>query len=77
MDLGTLRVKEVAELLQVTPWQVYEMVKQGRIPAVHVGRAVRIPRKQFAEWVAKGGDRGEHYVIRCQQVKVRRVLQGM
>lgn len=62
----TLKVKEVAEILRVTPWQVYEMARQGRLPVVHVGRAVRIPRKEFTEWMSKGGEKAGRntYAIR-------------
>lgn len=39
-----LTVKEVAALLRVGRWSVYEAVKSGEIKAIHVGRSVRIPR---------------------------------
>lgn len=44
LDVGT-----VAELLGVSRWAVYEAVKKGELPALHVGRAVRIPRRPLLE----------------------------
>jgi excisionase family DNA binding protein len=37
-----LVVEEVATLLQLSPRQVRRMIADGRLTAVHVGRAVRI-----------------------------------
>ncbi len=44
LDVGT-----VAELLGVSRWLVYEAVKRGQIPALHVGRTVRVPRRAVLE----------------------------
>ncbi len=38
-----LRMPEVATILGIGRSTVYELVQRGDLPAVHVGRAVRIP----------------------------------
>jgi len=37
-----LCVKEVAEILRLSTWQVYQLIKRGDIPAIHFGRSIRI-----------------------------------
>ncbi len=46
-----LRLPEVASLLGVGRSTVYELVQRGDLPAVHVGRAVRIPSAALRRWV--------------------------
>ena len=46
-----LRLPEVASLLGVGRSTVYELVQRGDLPAVHVGRAVRIPSAALQRWV--------------------------
>jgi excisionase family DNA binding protein len=37
-----LRVAEVAEILRLQPWAVYQMIRDGRLDAVRIGRTVRV-----------------------------------
>jgi excisionase family DNA binding protein len=39
-----LKVKEVAGILRVGRNQLYEAVARGEIPAVRIGRTIRIPK---------------------------------
>jgi len=48
-------VAEVAELLRLSDWSIYESVRQGSLPCVRVGRTVRIEVQAFKDWVAAGG----------------------
>ena len=40
-------VKEVAEILKIHLATVYQLVRTGRLRAVHLGRAIRIPESYF------------------------------
>lgn len=40
-----LTPREAAERLRVSVWAVYDAVKAETLPAVRVGRAIRIPRR--------------------------------
>jgi len=40
---GFRTVAEVAATMRVSPMTVYRLVKSGEMPAVRVGRSVRIP----------------------------------
>ena len=46
-DSDILTVKEVAKYLRLPVSTAYEMVRQGVIPAVKLGRQIRVPRKRL------------------------------
>jgi excisionase family DNA binding protein len=50
-------MKEVQELLGIGKTKAYELVTTGEIPAVRIGRCVRISRKELDEWL-----RGRRYL---------------
>ncbi len=53
--MRTLTVPEVAEILRVPRLHVYRLVREGKLPAVRVGRWVRVPEDALRVWVAQGG----------------------
>ena len=48
-----LRPHEVRMLLRIGRSKVYEMIAQGELPVVRIGRAVRIPRRELERWIAE------------------------
>lgn len=46
-----LRVEEAARLLGLGRSKVFEMLGAGELPAVRIGRAVRISRAALERWV--------------------------
>jgi excisionase family DNA binding protein len=50
-----LSVPEVAKLLSVTPGRVYELVRLRLLPAVHLGRQIRVEEQTLREWIRNGG----------------------
>lgn len=50
-----LTVQEVSAILQVRPARVYELVRIGLLPAVHLGRQVRFRKAELERWIASGG----------------------
>ncbi len=40
----TITVEETARILSISRGLAYEMVRQGKIPALHFGRVIRVPR---------------------------------
>ena len=48
-------VAEIAALLRLSDWSIYEAVRRGSLPSVRVGRTVRIEVQAFNDWVAAGG----------------------
>jgi excisionase family DNA binding protein len=49
-----LTVAEVAEILQLNSQTVRNWIDAGRLPAVHVGRRVRIKRSDFDRMIEEG-----------------------
>ncbi len=48
---GWLKVPEVAEELRIARSRAYELVADGEIPAVKIGRSVRVSRKELDLWL--------------------------
>ena len=46
-----LKVPEVAKELRIARSRAYEMVADGIIPAVKIGRSVRVSRKELEHWL--------------------------
>jgi excisionase family DNA binding protein len=46
--------QEVADLLSLDRGTVYRLIASGRIPAVRIGRAVRVSHKTLAELAERG-----------------------
>ncbi len=45
--MKTYTVKQVSEVLQVTPMTVYRLVSRGEIDAIRIGRSVRITQSEL------------------------------
>jgi excisionase family DNA binding protein len=50
-----IRADAVAELLDVDRYRVYELAREGNLPHVRLGRAVRFDPVAIREWIAQGG----------------------
>lgn len=46
-----LTVMEVAALLRVGRSMAYDLARRGEIPAINIGRVVRIPRDALVDWL--------------------------
>ena len=55
MSTKLLDAPEVAEILNVSRARVYELVRQGVIPVVRLGRQVRVDPDRLRAWIAEGG----------------------
>lgn len=54
-ELECLPVSEAATLLHVVPKTIYRLVDRGELPAVRVGRSVRIMRSDLIAYL-RGGE---------------------
>lgn len=50
-----LRVPQVAEILQISERMAYELVARGEIPAIRLGRSVRVSRDALLDWLQRQG----------------------
>lgn len=46
-----LRIPEAAEQLGIGRTKIYEMISKGELPAIRIGRAVRISASALRKWV--------------------------
>ncbi len=58
-----LRVRDLAQLLGVSPQQIYKMAASGEIPSFKVANAVRFDPHETAEWLK------EKYPVRPVEVR--------
>ncbi len=57
-----MTVDETARFLRIHPETLREKARQGKIPAMKVGRAWRFQRERLEQWLAEGGDIPEELV---------------
>jgi excisionase family DNA binding protein len=46
-----LKVMEVARIIRVARSRAYELVAQGEIPSIRIGRSVRVNRRELDRWL--------------------------
>lgn len=46
-----LKVPEMAKMLRIARSRAYELIGSGEIPAVKIGRSVRVSRKELDRWL--------------------------
>jgi excisionase family DNA binding protein len=46
-----LKVPEVAEVLRIARSRAYELVGNGEIPSIRIGRSVRVNRRELDVWL--------------------------
>lgn len=46
-----MKVGEIAEELRIARSRAYELVATGEIPAVRIGRSVRVNRNELEKWL--------------------------
>ncbi|WP_276618965.1 helix-turn-helix transcriptional regulator [Syntrophomonas wolfei] len=50
----SLTPQEVAKILKITKYTVYEMVKRGELPAYRIGRKIRIEQRDVDAYIKQG-----------------------
>ncbi|MBO8136768.1 MAG: helix-turn-helix domain-containing protein [Desulfotomaculum sp.] len=53
-----MTIPEVAKILRIGEARAYEYARQRIFPVFYLGRRVRVPTKQFFEWLDQQADRG-------------------
>ena len=73
MDEEILDVNRAAKILGVSSRTVYNMARQGQIPAIRVGREWRFARKTLIDWVSKSSENEQlAAVLRNGKIRGRR-----
>jgi excisionase family DNA binding protein len=50
-----LTADEVSDLLQIPKQHTYRLIREKKLPAVRIGKLVRVPEDALKAWVAAGG----------------------
>ena len=50
-----LTAEEVTAILRIHPDRVYRLIREHRLPAVHLGRTVRVFEHVLLTWLEAGG----------------------
>ena len=50
-EMEWLSLKDVQQLLGIGRTKAYELVVTGELPAVRIGRCIRISRRELDEWL--------------------------
>jgi excisionase family DNA binding protein len=50
-----LQISQVSDLLEISETTTRRLVKKGVLPAIRVGRQIRIDERRFQEWLDGGG----------------------
>lgn len=53
-ESNPLTPAEIAEILKISKYTVYEMVKRGELPAYRVGKKIRVDSHDLQEYINKG-----------------------
>ena len=53
MEKLLLTIPQAAESVGLGKSKFYELIAQGQVPVVRIGRAVRVPAERLREWAAK------------------------
>ena len=48
-----LTVRETSKILRVHPNRVYELIREGTIPHLRLGRKLLVPSTRLVEWMQK------------------------
>jgi putative molybdopterin biosynthesis protein len=55
MSDSFLQISQVSDLLEISDTTTRRLVKKGVLPAIRVGRQIRIDQRRLQEWVDGGG----------------------
>jgi excisionase family DNA binding protein len=50
-----LQIGQVSALLEISDTTTRRLVKKGVLPAIRVGRQIRIDERRFRAWIESGG----------------------
>ena len=50
-----LRAETIAGILDISTARVYELIRMGILPAVKLGRQVRVEEQTLEAWITEGG----------------------
>lgn len=59
MEQLFIRPKEAADAIGVGKTKIYELINDGTVPAVRIGRALRVPVEELRRWAQQQVEKKE------------------
>lgn len=53
LDTDVMTIKDVAQYLRLSEAKVYELARDGSIPAFRIGKSWRFQKELLVEWIRK------------------------
>ncbi|MFT3952539.1 MAG: helix-turn-helix transcriptional regulator [Oscillospiraceae bacterium] len=72
-----LNAQEIAEILKITRNTVYELIKRGELPAVKVGKQVRVSRATVESYLAGGQRPAAHQPLAQEAPQTARLTPAL
>ena len=61
-ELILLTVKDVQSVTQLGRTKIYELMRDGELPYIKIGRSVRVRRQDLVDWLNKLQDETESFL---------------
>jgi excisionase family DNA binding protein len=71
MEPLLFRITEVATALGIGRTKVFALIRTGELPAVHIGRSVRVPREAVLDWIWQRVEGADESLSRLSQYEGR------
>ena len=55
----TLSVNEAAKMIGISKPKVYDLIREGNLLSIHVGKKIVIPKQAVTDWLSGGESNGE------------------
>ena len=55
----TLTVREAADMIGISKPKMYELIREGEIPSIHIGKKIVIARQALLDWLSEGDSYGK------------------
>ena len=55
----TLSVNETAKMIGISKPKVYDLIREGSLLSIHVGKKIVIPKQAVTDWLSGGESNGE------------------
>ena len=55
----TLSVNETAKMIGISKPKVYDLLRDGELPSIHIGKKIVIPKQAVIDWLSGGVNNGE------------------
>lgn len=71
MERLFIKPKEAAEALCLGRSKIYELIADGTIPSVRIGKSIRVPVKELLEWAKRQSNGSQDESLCGPTIKLR------